>query len=59
MYKIWFGLAFAAIVVNPASAQDYRKNLFECAREAGMTRDVAYTHKLQNGGVACDIGRTA
>jgi len=32
MYKIWFGLAFAAIVVNPASAQDYRKNWIECAK---------------------------
>jgi hypothetical protein len=27
MRKIWFAAAFAAIVVNPASAQDYRKTL--------------------------------
>jgi len=35
MYKIWFGLAFAAIVVSPASAQDYHKNWIECAKELG------------------------
>ena len=39
MYKIWFGLAFAAIVVNPASAQDYRKNWIECAKELGWRPD--------------------
>jgi len=52
VYKILFGLAFAAIVVNPASAQDYRKNFHECAKETGMWRDTAYTHKLQDGRVA-------
>jgi len=36
MYKIWFGLAFAAIVVNPASAQDYHKNFAECVKELGL-----------------------
>jgi hypothetical protein len=35
MYKFWFGLAFAAIVVSPVSAQDYRKNWIECAKELG------------------------
>jgi hypothetical protein len=35
MYKILFGLAFTAIVVNSASAQDYRRNWVECARELG------------------------
>jgi hypothetical protein len=35
MYKIWFGLAFAAVVVNPASAQNYNKNWLECAKELG------------------------
>jgi len=52
MHKIWFGLAVTAIVVNPASAQDYRKNFHECAKETGMWRDTAYTHKLQDGRVA-------
>ena len=52
MYKIWFGLAFTAIVVNSAWAQDYRKNFHECAKETGMWRDTAYTHKLQDGRVA-------
>ena len=49
MYKIWFGLAFAAIVVNPASAQDYRKNLAECVKEVGLDPD-PYTHKVQSDG---------
>ena len=35
MYKIWFGLVFAAIVVNPAPAQNYNKNWVECAKELG------------------------
>jgi hypothetical protein len=47
MYKIWFGLAFAAVVVNPASAQDYHKNFAECVKELGLEPDVGYTHKLQ------------
>jgi len=47
MYKIWFGLAFAAIVVNPASAQDYRKNWIECAKELGWQPQ--QVHKLSNG----------
>jgi hypothetical protein len=49
MYKIWFGLAFAAIVVNSASAQDYRKNLTECVKEVGLAPD-PYTHKIQSDG---------
>ena len=47
MYKIWFGLAFAAIVVNPASAQDYRKNWIECAKELGWQID--HVQKLSDG----------
>ena len=39
MRKFWFGLAFAALVVNPASAQDYRKNWIECAEELGWRPD--------------------
>ncbi len=40
MYKIWFGLVFAAIVVNSASAQDYHKNWVECAKELGWQPDM-------------------
>jgi hypothetical protein len=47
MRKIWFGLAFAAIVVSPASAQNYSKNFDECAKELGLLFDPSYTHKLQ------------
>jgi hypothetical protein len=52
MYKILVGLTFAAIVAAPALAQDYRKNFHACAKEIGMRRDTAYTHKLQDGRVA-------
>ncbi len=48
MYKIWFGLAFAAIVVNPASAQDYHKNWVECAKELGWQPDML-VRKLSDG----------
>ena len=51
MRRIWFGLAFAAIIAEPASAQDYRKNFVECAKELGLYRDVGYTQKLQSGAV--------
>ena len=34
MYKIWFGLAFAAIVFNPVSAQDHGKNWAECVKSS-------------------------
>ena len=47
MYKILFGLAFAAVIAKPALAQDYRKNFVECARELGLYHDKSYTHKLQ------------
>jgi len=50
MYKIWFGLAFAAIVVNPASAQDYRKNFADCVKELGLEPDPGYSHKIQSEG---------
>lgn len=52
MYKILVGLTFAAMVATPALAQDYRKNFHECAKETGMWRDTAYTHKLQDGRIA-------
>ncbi len=48
MYKIWFGLAFAAMVVNPASAQDYHKNWVECAKELGWQQDML-VQKLSDG----------
>ena len=48
MYKIWFGLAFAAMVVNPASAQDYHKNWVECAKELGWQQDML-VQKLSGG----------
>lgn len=47
MRKIWFGLAFAAIMANHAPAQDYHKNFAECAKEVGLFFDPSYTHKLQ------------
>jgi hypothetical protein len=49
MYRIWFALAFAAVVVNPASAQNYSKNWIECAKELGWQLDPAGTRKLSNG----------
>ncbi len=48
MYKIWFGLVFAAIVVNSASAQDYHKNWVECAKELGWQPDML-VRKLSDG----------
>jgi hypothetical protein len=50
MHKIWFGLVFAAIAVNPASAQDYRKNWAECVKELGLEPDPSYAHKIQSEG---------
>jgi hypothetical protein len=51
MRKVCFALAFAAaaIIANPASAQDYHRNFVECAKELGLDPDVSYTHKLQDG----------
>ena len=49
MCKIWFGLAFAAIVVSPASAQNYSKNWLECAKELGWQLNPAGTQKLSDG----------
>jgi len=47
MHKIWFGLAFAALITTAAPAQDYNKNFVECAKELGLNLDVGYTHRLQ------------
>jgi hypothetical protein len=47
MHTILTGLAFALLIVMPASAQDYKKNWVECARELGLTPDPSYTHRVQ------------
>ena len=40
-------MALAAVIAKPTTAQDYRKNFNECAREFGLYLDNSYTHKLQ------------
>ena len=47
MYKIWFGLVFAAVITTQAPAQDYHRNWVECAKELGWQLD--HTQKLSNG----------
>ena len=42
MRKIWFGLAyaaFAAVIAEPAPAQDHQKNFVECTKELGLQID--------------------
>jgi len=48
MHKIWFGVALAALIAEPAPAQDYNKNLIECLNEAGLHPDPSYAQKLQS-----------
>jgi len=50
MYKIWIGLAFAAIAVNPVSAQDSYRNFNECVKELGFNPDTGYDHRVQSEG---------
>jgi hypothetical protein len=50
MYKICLALAFAAMVVGLASAQDYNKNVAECVKELGLQPDPSYTHKIESTG---------
>jgi hypothetical protein len=50
MHKIWFGLAFVAIIAEPAMAQDYHKNFVECTKELGLRPDAGYTQKIQSEG---------
>ena len=50
MHKICFALAFAAMAVGPASAQDYGKNFAECVKELGLQPDPSYTHKIESTG---------
>jgi hypothetical protein len=47
--KILPGLAFAAVIAQPAPAQDYRRNFVECATELGLNPDVTASSKLQSG----------
>ena len=46
MRKIWFGLAFAAIIAEPAPAQDYSRNFVECTKELGLQADAGNPYKL-------------
>lgn len=48
MHKIWFGVAFAALIAAPAAAQDYKRNFVECLREMGLTPDPSYTLRLRS-----------
>src|SRR5260370_41672316 len=52
MQKVWFGLAFtaAAIIANPAPAQDYHRNFAECAKELGLDPDAGYTISCKTAG---------
>jgi hypothetical protein len=49
MHKIWFAIAFAAVVGSPASAQNYSKNWIECAKELGWQPVPSGTRKLSDG----------
>jgi hypothetical protein len=48
MPQNWLGLAFAALIAQPASAQDYRRNFVECTKELGLQADPSYVLKLQS-----------
>ena len=50
MHKIWFGLALATIIAEPAVAQDYQKNFIECVKELGLNPDVGFAQKIQSEG---------
>jgi hypothetical protein len=54
MRKSWFGLAyaaFAAIIAEPAPAQDHHKNFVECTKELGLQID-PNALRLQDGRVS-------
>jgi hypothetical protein len=37
MRKVWFGMAFVAVMIaQPALAQEYKKNFRECAKANGL-----------------------
>jgi hypothetical protein len=48
MPRTWLGLAFAALIAQSASAQDYRRNFVECTQELGLQADPSYVQKLQS-----------
>jgi hypothetical protein len=51
MRKIWFGpafVAFAAIIAEPAPAQDNHRSVVECAKELGLQLD-PNAQRLQDG----------
>jgi hypothetical protein len=50
-YRILPGLALAAIIAQPALAQDYHKNFVECAKELGLNPDTTSTYKRAGGGM--------
>jgi hypothetical protein len=49
MNKIWFGLAFAAMITGPAPAQDYHKNFVAGTKELGLQADPGNPQKLSDG----------
>jgi hypothetical protein len=54
MRKIWFGLAyaaFAAVIAEPAPAQDHHNNFVECTKELGLQIDPNVL-RLQDGRVS-------
>ena len=54
MRKIWFGLAyaaFAAVIAEPAPAQDRHKNFVECTKDLGLQID-PNAQRLQDGCVS-------
>jgi hypothetical protein len=54
MRKIWFGLAyaaFAAVMAEPAPAQDRHKSFVECTKELGLQID-PNALRLQDGRVS-------
>jgi hypothetical protein len=46
MNKIWFGLAFAAVMAGPAPAQDYH---VACTKEFALQADPGNPQKLSDG----------
>ena len=48
MRKIWIGLAFAAVLVHPAAAQDYKRNVVACLQELGLQPDPASGQRVQS-----------
>ena len=49
-YRILPGLALAAIIAQPALAQNYHQNFVECAKEIGLNPDATSSYKRAGGG---------